>query len=458
MDLRFLFAKLSSSTLKSLLRLSGSGGTAAPGLIAEYIDPLALRKLSDYVSDIILVTGTNGKTTSSRIIGSILDSNNTPYIHNREGSNLLRGLIGSLMSKTPLLPKIDKPLALLEVDEATLPLVITQTAPRIIVVNNLFRDQLDRYGETETIRKIWMRALQNLDQTTNLVLNSDDPSIAYLGFGTRAKAVYFGIEDKKLSLKSLPHASDFINCVRCGSQLHYSQVFMSHLGHYFCAECKLKRPKADVYAQNIELMGESGFKANIVTTEVKFNIELNLPGLYNVYNALAAISCALALKIPTPKIIQSLKTFEAAFGRTEKIEVGNKKLFIALAKNPAGFNELLRTFFTKGKNRYVFIAVNDLIADGRDVSWLWDVDFEEMLGKVEKLWVSGTRAADMSLRLKYAGLKHEGYNSNVKEALESAYTTLPSGETLFVLPTYTAMLEIKKFLAEKGYSGRFWEE
>lgn len=458
MDPRFFAAKLSSSVLKSGLRLFGSGGTAAPGLVAEFIDPHSLKKLSSYVSDTILVTGTNGKTTTSRIVGSILNKKGTSYIHNREGSNLLRGLIGSLMNKTPIFPSDEKPIALLEVDEATLPSTISQTSPKIIVIGNLFRDQLDRYGEVESIRKLWHKSLRNLDETTTLVLNSDDPSVSHLGFGTRAKTVYFGIEDKKQSLSGLPHASDFTSCVVCGAELKYDSVYMSHLGKYRCSSCGQTRPKPDVFAKAIDLEDESGFTAEVVTPEGRFKIKVGLPGLYNVYNALSAISCALSLNTPLPKIIQALKDFEAAFGRTETVEVAGKQLFLALAKNPTGFNELIRTIFAKKKKRYAFIAINDLIADGRDVSWLWDVDFELMKGKVEKLWVSGIRATDMNLRLKYAGIKSDGAGSNIEEALESAYSSLPDKETLFVFPTYTAMLEIKKILSNKGYGGRFWDD
>ena len=458
MDPRFLTAKLSAFVLKTSLRLVGRGGTAAPGLVAGYIDPKSLIKLSNYVSDTVLVTGTNGKTTTARIIGSVLEKSDKKFIHNREGSNLMRGIIGSLISKTPIFPSMEKPIALLEVDEVTLPKVISQTNPRIIVINNLFRDQLDRYGEVETIRKIWVNTLRNLDDSTIVILNSDDPSVAHLGEGLRGRVIYFGIEDKKYILDGLPHASDFTSCIECGTELKYDVVYMSHLGRYKCQKCGLKRPKPDVYAEKIDLKGETGFRAKISTPEGKFDIKTSIPGLYNVYNSLGAISAALALNISLPKVIQAFKGFEAAFGRTEVIDVAGKKLFLALAKNPTGFNELIRTIFAGRKKKYAFIAVNDLIADGRDVSWLWDVDFELMKGKLEKVWVSGTRGADMSLRLKYADIKVEDYNSNITKALEDAYTNIPQGETLFVFHTYTPMLAIKKFLSEKGYGERFWED
>ena len=457
MDPRFVLAKLSASLFKYVLRLSGSGGTAAPGLLASYIDSNSLKKLNSYVSDVILVTGTNGKTTTSRIIGSALENFGLKYIHNREGSNLMRGVVGSLISKTPIFPSNEKPLALLEIDEATLPLVISQTSPKIIVINNLFRDQLDRYGEVDSIRKMWHETLKNLDDSTTLILNSDDPSVAHLAKGSRAKVIFFGLEDNKYTLAKLPHASDFTSCIVCGSELNYDTVYMSHLGKFKCPSCGEKRPKPDVYAEDITLEDESGFKAKIVTPEGNFNINTRLPGLYNVYNCLSAISVSLALNIPLQKIIKSLRSFEAVFGRTEILEVGKKRLYITLVKNPTGFNEIIRTMFNKNKKRYTFIAINDLIADGRDVSWLWDVDFELMQGKVAKAYISGIRAADMGLRFKYAGLKTNSLDSNIEKALESAYADVPENETLFIFPTYTAMLEINKFLSKKGYAERFWE-
>ena len=457
MDLRFSIAKLAAFFLKFFLRLLGSGGTAAPGLLALRLDPKALEKLNSYISDTILITGTNGKTTTSRIIGVALEKTKIPYVHNREGSNLLRGLVGSLLNGTTIFPKTKKPLALLEVDELTLPSVISQTSPKIITINNLFRDQLDRYGEVDSVRRIWEKTLKNLDASTTLILNSDDPSIAHLGSKTSAKKIFFGIEDKKLSLSGLPHASDFTSCIVCGTELKYDVVYMSHLGNFRCPNCREKRPSPDVYAKEISLDDESGFKANVVTPKGSFTIKTSLPGLYNVYNSLSAIATLIELNIPIQNIIKSLRDFEAVFGRNEIIHVGGKKLFVSLVKNPTGFNEVLRTIFNKKKKRYSFIAINDLIADGRDVSWLWDVDFELMKGKTAKTYVSGIRASDIRLRLKYDEIDTKYLDLSIGESLDYAYNNLPDGETLFIFPTYTAMLEIKRFLAKKGYGKKFWE-
>jgi len=350
-------------------------------------------------------------------------------------------------------------LALLEVDEATLPVVSSQTNPNVIIFNNLFRDQLDRYGEVDKIRKMWLRALPDLNRSTVLVLNSDDHSIAHLGDSSGAKVVYFGIEDKSFSLGKLPHASDFTSCVACGSELIYDEIYLAHLGKYKCSSCDLKRPKPDIFAKKIYLDEDLGFLADIVTPKGEIQMRINMPGLYNVYNSLAAIAAGLVFGISLENIKKALEKATPAFGRTEKLDVNGKKVFIALVKNPAGFNEILRTIFRNRVKKYVLIAINDLIADGRDVSWLWDVDFEVIATKVKKLWVSGVRASEMALRIKYTGAKFEiDLEEDLETALKESLASVPKGETLYVLPTYTAMMKLKKILAAKGVSSPFWED
>ena len=459
MDARLLTSIAAAKLLKSVIRLSGGGGTAAPGLLAEYIDPDALRKLAKYYQASVLVTGTNGKTTTSRLLGHILETAKIPFIHNRTGSNLIRGLVGTLIDNIAFDPKV-KNIALLEIDEATLPTVTASTNPRVIVFSNLFRDQLDRYGEVDKIRKIWQKSLLQVEASTVLVLNSDDHSVAHLGASSKARIVYFGIEDENLSLGRLPHASDVTSCIACEGDLVFDHVYLSHLGKYKCDTCGLVRPRPDVYAQKVYLDEEKGFVANIVTPKGTFELKTSLPGLYNVYNALAAISAALALGLKVDVIKKALSSAQAAFGRTERIELEGKKLLIALVKNPSGFNEVLRTLFAKHEEKHILIAINDLIADGRDVSWLWDVDFETLgATRTKNLTVSGIRATEMALRIKYAGSKYlMEIEEDLEQALEKSLEKLSHGETLYVLPTYTALLNLKKILAEKGYTKSFWED
>jgi UDP-N-acetylmuramyl tripeptide synthase len=349
----------------------------------------------------------------------------------------------------------------LEVDEPTILTATNNLDPEVIVFNNLFRDQLDRYGEVDKIRKIWYRSLPQLSPSTVLALNSDDHSVAQLASKTNATVIYFGIEDTNISVGKLPHAADFTSCIACGAQLRFSDIYLSHLGKYKCTTCGLKRPEPDVYAKKITLEEESGFSAQIITPKGTLEIKSSLPGIYNVYNTLSAISAALALGINLPTIKKGLQNTRAAFGRTEQIEFEGKRLYIALVKNPAGFNEIIRLLKLIKKEKNLLIAINDLIADGRDVSWLWDVDFEEIMNTkhIKKIWVSGVRANDMALRLKYANnalaVKVE---EDLEVALDSALDEIPKDETLFILPTYTAMLSIKGALAKKGLSEKFWED
>lgn len=453
-------AVLAAKTLRLVIRLSGGGATAAPGLAAEYIDPHALKKLGKYYDGALLVTGTNGKTTTSRLLGNILNEANINFIHNRSGSNLLRGLIGTLAENFSFTSR-KKKLALLEVDEVTIPIAVQSVEPKVIVFNNLFRDQLDRYGEVDKIRKIWQKALLQLDSETTIVLNSDDHSVSHLAGSTKAKVIYYGIEDDGLSLGKLPHAADFTSCISCQSELRFDQVYLSHLGKYRCPSCGLKRPKPDVYASDVYLDQENGFKARIVTPKGTFELDVSLPGVYNIYNVLASVSAAVACGINLSVIKRALNATTPAFGRTERINVNGKKLFIALVKNPSGFNEILRLLGTNRNDKYVLIAINDLIADGRDVSWLWDVDFEDLVTdpNLKKIRVSGIRAADMALRLKYAGLAAESeIETDLETALEASIEEVPKGDTLYILPTYTPMIKLKKILARRGYSTQFWED
>ena len=457
MDSRLLTAITTSKILRTTIRLFGGGATAAPGLLAEYIDPLALQKLAKRYTSLIFVTGTNGKTTTARLLGNILDRAGFSFIHNRSGSNLLRGIIGTLVNN---FGNGKANIALLEADEATLPAAIRQTNPNIIIFNNLFRDQLDRYGEVDTIRSLWQKALIHLNPKSVIILNSDDHSVAHLGKGSKATVIYFGLEDKNLSIGKPPHASDFTNCIACGKQLTYDEVYMAHLGKYKCPDCGLVRPQPDVYASNVRLIAEKGFEATISTPKGEIKIKSQLPGLYNVYNCLAAAAAGVVLGIKLEKIKEALELSNPAFGRTERLELEGKKIFIGLVKNPTGFNEVLRTIFEGKGKKNVLIAINDLIADGKDVSWLWDVDFEFIVSKIRRVWISGIRASDMALRIKYTGAKgmEIDVDSNLETALAKAIDGTQIGETLYILPTYTAMLALKKILARAGVGGQFWED
>jgi UDP-N-acetylmuramyl tripeptide synthase len=350
-------------------------------------------------------------------------------------------------------PKGD--VGLFEVDEATVPRALQHIEPRVLLLHNIFRDQLDRYGEVHFVAGLWRDAVSRLSPETTVVLNADDPLIAAL-----PSALTYGIEDSAVGAHCLPHAADARLCPRCGGALHYTTVFYGHLGHYACATGDFARPLPDIAATDVHLLGDAGTNLAVSTPNGLIRATLHLPGLYNVYNALAAIAVATALGIRRDLIARGLETFTAAFGRLERIQVEDRQLFLALVKNPVGFTEVLRTILAEPGRRTLLIAINDLFADGTDVSWLWDVELERLQDRVNLAVCAGLRAEDMAVRLKYAGVAPGRIHvePDLERALERALGAAEPGETVYVLPTYTAMLGMREILQRTGYVRGFWED
>jgi UDP-N-acetylmuramyl tripeptide synthase len=350
---------------------------------------------------------------------------------------------------------------LFEVDEAWLPKVTAQLNPSLFVLGNLFRDQLDRYGEIEILADEWARTVEEHAGRSRFVLNADDPLIADLGRdggGDRRSGVfYFGIEDTSQALPELQHAFDAKHCRRCGQPYAYERAFVGHLGHYSCPSCGAARPLPEVAATRIELNGMEGSKIGLRTPDRELELELPLPGLYNVYNALAAVTSGLQLGLDPDLIASALGRTKAAFGRMERLEVNGREVSILLVKNPAGTNEVLRTLALEADGGLdLWIALNDGIADGRDISWIWDADFELLGGAVRRVTCAGTRAPEMALRLKYAGWPVDSIEvePEIGQALDRAVAAAQG--PLFALPTYTALLELHKLLSSRGLAKEFW--
>jgi lipid II isoglutaminyl synthase (glutamine-hydrolysing) len=438
-------------------RASGrGGGTTLPGRLLLRMAPDALRRLGTRLDrGTTIISATNGKTTTAGMIAAALEADGRQPVHNRAGSNMTWGVATALLEQ-----KGHE--GLFEVDEAWLPKVVEQLDPSLLVLGNLFRDQLDRYGEMEMLADHWGQAVAARRGRTRLVLNADDPTVADLGrdgSGERREGVvYFGIEDSSQALPELQHAFDAKHCRRCGHPYAYERAFVGHLGHYSCPNCGARRPAPDVAATAIELHGMAGSGVTVRTAAGEMRLELPLPGLYNVYNVLGAVAAALELGVPADTIISAIGSMRAAFGRVETIEIGATKLSILLIKNPAGANEVLRTLkLEAGELKLdLWIGLNDKIADGRDVSWIWDADFELLSGGVRRVVCAGTRAPEMALRLKYAGWPEEliTVESNLAGSLDQAIST--SNGRLFALPTYTALLELRKLLASRGLAEEFW--
>jgi lipid II isoglutaminyl synthase (glutamine-hydrolysing) len=524
-------------------RLGRGGGTALPGLISETIDPNLLAHLAAQLPrGAIIVTGTNGKTTTSHMLAGILARAGMQPMRNASGSNLARGIATSLASHANLLGRLQttpSTIGLFETDEAAFGRVVPAVVPRVVVVTNLFRDQLDRYGEVDTVAAVWRQALarsaetrgnagnrpvpgereragdttgalsgrpmQDDDTLPSLVLNADDPTVASLanpfGQGSTAtfRSLYFGIDDTRHGRPGPEHASDAKVCPACGALLAYPVCFYGHLGHYACANGH-RRPDPAVVARRLEVRGFEGTDVTLETPLGTVDMRLPLPGIYNVYNALAAAAGALAAGATLKAIKEGLERFTAAFGRLERVPVDGRTVYLVLAKNPVGMNEALRTLFADSQPKHLLMALNDLDADGRDVSWIWDADFEHVSGQAS-LVIAGRRAEDLALRLKYAGALEEvagsrrpangdlrahdrpvsdhrpadppanavwenglgragqglRLESRLDRALDAALADLPAGESLFAVLTYTAMLELRRVLSDRGYIEPYWE-
>jgi UDP-N-acetylmuramyl tripeptide synthase len=396
--LAILLGKL-VSILSTTFRF-GAGATW-PGEIALQIQPRILRILSENVRHIILVAGTNGKTTTVKMIETILTNRGLSVTHNASGANLDNGIVSAILAN------MNAAYYIFEVDEATLPNILKDLTPEIIVLTNLFRDQLDRYGEVDTIAEKWLVALGSLERQITVIVNADDPHLAFIGSKLSAKVKYFGLEDPSLFLPKMQHATDTIYCPNCGARLTFAGVYFSHLGKWACGKCSFVPPIEDITAADYTSP---------------------LEGVYNKYNTLAAALVSETLGIRKAEIVSALTHFIPAFGRMETI--GNKT--ILLSKNPTGFNESLRTVSSSNRKGPVLVALNDRIPDGRDVSWIWDVDFEQY--SAFTYYVSGDRALDMALRLKYAGIK----KFTIVQGIPA--------DTRWILPTYSAMLDIRKIL------------
>ena len=524
MNLRHSIAIAAGKLAGALSRRFGAGGgTALPGLVASSLDPGLLQHLLQQVPQgSVMVTGTNGKTTTSRMLSAILQAGGFIPLQNRTGSNLLRGLTTALLAQTGPSGRLKaeaRTIGVFEVDEAVLPLAIAVTRPRVVLITNLFRDQLDRYGEVDSVRGLWREAVSSLPRDTTIVLNADDPAVATLGDCAGGAVLFFGVEDLRLGGPDLEHAADSLYCLNCGRPYDYAVAFYAHLGHYRCTNCGTARPAPQVAAGRIAFQSPDRTQVELSTTRGQAAVSLSLGGLYNVYNALGAAAAGLALGVPMPVIGEALAGLSPAFGRMERLDIEGRRVCLILVKNPTGFNQVLRTLGHGARPHTILMVLNDQIADGRDVSWIWDVDFEalavpkphavgtihgsplqvasspvaplrdtsEPVGEAREpplhegpqhgpplqaapvdgpsvtpplLVASGLRAEDLALRLRYAGLgvSQDFVVRELSSALDLAVRGTPIGETLYILPTYTAMLSMQRLLARRGHLGHYWEE
>jgi lipid II isoglutaminyl synthase (glutamine-hydrolysing) len=496
----------------AISRRRGGGGTSAPGKLLMRLAPGAIGQLGARLPrGSVLISATNGKTTTAAMAAGILERAGIPLVHNQAGANMAGGIATTLLAAARPRGAIAGELGLFEVDELWLAQLAAELHPRALLLGNLFRDQLDRYGELDTIAERWEQVLNDDAsdgarshagtgaRARKLVLNADDPLIADLG-RTQTDVLYFGVDDDSLALAGMAHAADAKHCRRCGAPYVFDAIYLGHLGHYHCDSCGRSRPQPGVTATEVRLQGVRAARFTLTTATGRAQVSLALPGLYNVYNALAAAALASALEVPFETIVVGLEASRAAFGRAETVTLSvpalpaagggasatdaapaapsasraapvTRELRILLVKNPAGANEVLRTLALEPGEHDLLGVLNDHIADGRDVSWIWDADFELLAGRVRRATCSGTRAADLAARLKYAGI--DSAQIDVRESLEDALLAAAAnrpeldgreqtraggdpGATLFALPTYTAMLALRELLVARGEASSAW--
>ena len=455
-----LGAKLSAAKLAgAATRAAGrGGGTSLPGRMLLRMQPDAIAQLAGRLpGGSIVISATNGKTTTAAMASAVLERTGTRLVHNRAGANMAGGVASALLDAAHVGGQMDGDTGLFEVDEFWLPRVADALHPRALLLGNLFRDQLDRYGELDAIADRWAAVVAAQPAGTKLVLNADDPLVADLG--TTSEPVYFGIDDDRLALPALQHAADSKHCRRCGHAYVYDAAYLGHLGRYHCPNCGAHRPEPQVVARDVELHGVRSARFTLHTPVGQAEVDLPLPGLYNVYNALGAAALGFALDVPLDDVVAGLEAVAPAFGRAEVVQAGGRELVLLLVKNPAGANEVLRTLVLENGHLDLLGLLNDRTADGHDVSWVWDADFELLAPRLRTMTCGGTRAAELAVRMKYAGVDPESLRveHDLERALDAALAGGDPARPLYALPTYTALLELRELLVRRGLTSRYWE-
>ncbi len=457
---RLTAAILAGKAARRGMRALGSGGTALPGLVVERLDSDAATRIANGLAATALITGTNGKTTTAAMLARILRADGRAVIHNRSGSNLLRGVTAALIAEASPLGRLPSGCtAVLETDEAALPAIAHAAPPSVAVFTNLMRDQLDRYGEIESIALRWADALQDFPNDATIALNVDDPLIASLASHWDGPCLTFGIEDPNVPAAPEGEIVDAVWDPQTRDDFRYARRYFAQLGRWY-TDGGAQRPTPEVAAEQIAIGEQSTQSMQFTLRTPDGSTPINLPaeGLYSVYNALAASAAALALGVAAETVRDGLEQHEAAFGRQEELEVEGRRVRVLLGKNPSGMNQALRTLQQPGQQHHILVLLNDGIADGTDVSWIWDVDWESQAAHCASLTVGGRRAADMALRLEYAGFRDptEPVGNDIGRALRRALDATPKSEQLVILPTYTAMLDVRQRLGRMGAS-RLWD-
>ena len=440
-------------------RLIGrGGGTAITGMVARRVDPHILDALVRIPGvPLVAITGSNGKTTTARFTAALLRGEGITGCHNSAGANLIQGVTSLAVSHASLRGRLPDGVLVAEVDEGALPQVAPETLPRALLVTDLFRDQLDRFGEIYAVADAIESVAATLPEDAALVVNADDPMVATLADKREGKRVTFGLALKR-STDQITRAADTIRCPRCQADLKYKFVYLSHMGDYACPKCGFARPKLDVAVTSLEVVGLDLTRCEIKTPTAKLVLEIPQSGVHIAYDAAGAIAILVGLGISLDHAAESLATVGPAFGRLEKIDADGKTIILAFAKNPTSYNTTLRALATEGEPRQLLIAASNTLVDGEDFGWLWDVDFESIAPKLDRVVVTGTRADELANRLHYAGVAGGKMKVMVdrQEAFNEAFTLLAPGSRLIVLAGYTPLIELRNVMRRRGWTGRYW--
>ena len=455
MKIRAFFAILLCKLLRFASRVLHRGGTAMPGRAALKLCPGLLGMLARQVKT-VAITGTNGKTTSARMIEEAFAGQGLAYLTNRSGANMIDGITTEFVMNSTLFGRVRKEYAVIECDEAAAVTVFPQLRPRVVVVTNLFRDQLDRYGEvTHTLENI-REALRSVPEAT-LCLNADCSLTASLAGDLPNEVRWFGIEAGAAPSRPKPELSDATHCIRCKTEYEYDYVSYGHLGGFRCPKCGYRRHRADYAVIDVVEQRPDGSELLMDVRGEQMLVSVNLPAMYNVYNAAGALAAAAEMGVNARAAADALARFRCGFGRMERFDLAGGTRMM-LVKNPAGCNQVIEYLQTMKEKFVLVICLNDRAADGRDISWIWDADFEglnALAGRLDEVIVSGDRAEDMRVRIKYAGIDDKCIR------LERDYETLlrsleKETRAVCMMPTYTAMLELRQTVIRHCGGEDFW--
>jgi lipid II isoglutaminyl synthase (glutamine-hydrolysing) len=465
---RLLAVSIGKAARRGTRSLGKGNGTTVPGMVTLAIDPGALAGLvAEIPLGTVLVTGSNGKGTTCRMLGQVMQAAGLHPVINAEGANQRAGLATTMVAHagaTGHLPQDSKAIGLFEVDEGSFPEILRQVSqPKAVVITNIFRDQLDRYLEPAYIKALLEQAIRHLPVDTALVLNADDPRVAVMAPEVTNPRLYFGIDDPALCRGGTDPTSDFPRCPRCDGELTYTCVFYAHLGHWACRGCGMARPEPQIRLTKADLTGSYSTRVVVATPTAETMLEIPLPGLYNAYNALAASAAASQCQLPE-RSLWAIEQITAGFFRMEKVPVPGHDVYLALAKNANGYTEVLRAVLGDREPKQLLLGLNDYPGKQPDTSWIWDVDFAAMTGLMPAPVLSGNRAADLAVRLKYAGWGGPGRDTDIAiepdpvRALRTALGRAPAGQPVWVVSTSVVLQELRRWLADQGYARELWRE